>query len=109
MKSPVLSGLMAVSLGLLAVASLPGSAHADDDGFEYRIIGCSGPPTFGIPGPPPEPSFDVVYSLDQDDVGLPCETVLSSLGNRGFQLVEVRPVAESLIGVLHYLERGKDD
>ncbi len=109
MKSLVLSGLMAICIGLFAVASLPGSAHATEGSLEYRIIGCAGAgPIPGFPGGPEELSYNVIFSSIQDEVGLPCETVLNSIGDQGFRLIEVRPQGDPFVGILHYLERRRD-
>lgn len=108
--------LAAVSLGPLAIAAVPGIALADG-GRQYRVLGCDLLDDPSVPPPPPgsNAAFVVVSSLSPEEFGQPCETVLSSLGDQGFRLIEVRVRSEFFgagmpsVGVLHYLERSEDE
>ena len=113
MKTSLQGTLTAIACGLTVAAAASGSALADDDeGAEYRLLGCiaNEDPTL----PPFGPTFTVNFSSSENDVGLPCEDVLTQLGGQGFRLIEVSPnfeingqqlAAQSLL----YLERRQDD
>ena len=106
MKRLFPSLLTAVASGLFALAMVPGSAQADG-GNEYRVIGCDGdvfPPPMGG-----NLNLIVVSSFSADEIGEPCEDVLTSLGSRGFRLIDAFPPTDAPgigFGILHYLERS---
>ena len=117
MPKVFLGTLAATAVGLAALTIATGSAYTEDGdgGVDYRLIGCVGPPDGPFPQPT-DPTFTVSFSSSPDDIGEPCESVLTSLGKMGFRVIEVRPELnfsgigpEARIGALHYLERRKDD
>ena len=104
MRRPFLSILTALAFGSIALGATSGYAQAGSSN-DYRLIGCKEVEP-GVP-PTPPPAYDVIFSSSPEDIGLPCETVLTSLGNQGFRLIEVRTDDVFNIGDLHYLQRSK--
>lgn len=108
---PRLTGAAAAALaGLMA---LSGSALADAEN-DYRVLGCDqAEDASPVPGDPAE--FVVVSSFVPEEIGQPCETVMTTLGSQGFRLIDVVVRSEFFgggiqnVGVLHYLERSDDD
>ena len=109
----LMSVLTAVVLGLIATTALSGMAQADG-AREYRVVGCDQAEDVS-PVPGANPAFVVVSSFVPEELGQPCEAVLTSLGSHGFRLIEVRVRSEIFgggiptVGVLHYLERRGDE
>ena len=97
--------LTAIAFGLVALGATSAAALAESN-KEYRIIGCEEPFNPGSPSDPPPPqSFNVIFSSVPEEVGQPCEDVMTSLGAQGFRLVDFREARLNYIGRLHYLER----
>ena len=116
MQKNILGIPTAAAVGLVAMTGLTEIALAGE-GNEYRVIGCDAAEVLP-PAPPPPPGtpadFVVVSSFSSDEIGLPCEAVLTALGEQGFRLVDAFIRSEFIdpmrsLGVLHYLERSNDE